>query len=578
MKYFLKNSLLSLFIFFSFNSFSQDYDESFLESLPEEIKKDLIDRSLQRDELEKPTYRSSYINKPNQDEGISRFGDEYFSLMQTTLMPLNEPNLDGRYILDFGDVLQIQYVGQKSDIYKFMIQRDGSVNIPDIGKIYFSGLSLDKANDFLKGKVEESFIGVDAYMTLVNVRDIQIIVSGNAYNPGSFTLNGNSNVFHALTIAGGPSETGSFRSIDLIREGEIIDSVDLYDTFIFGKPSFGKRLRSGDIIHINPSLNQVSVIGGVKRPNTYELKEDESLEIAITFANNLNSFADLSKIRVFRVKQGEIEAIQIDNLTQLDSMISKDFDSIVVGEYKYKKVSIEGAVENPGDYLLKEGDGITNAIKRAGGYSKEAYVFGSILENSATREINKDARESLYMSFLAALSSASAGPNLESADQAVMINLMQELRNSPPSGRVVTEFNLEKLAEFPDQEWIIQDGDKIIIPEYINQVYVFGEVSSEGSAVYEKSLDIFDYIERKGGATQRANLKNIYVTQPNGETFRIEKNIFIGKKSIEIYPGSIIFVPTKVENRFFAAQTAQAYASILGNIGVALASVSVLKD
>ena len=95
--------------------------------MPEEIKKDLIDRSLQRDELEKPTYRSSYINKPNQDEEILRFGDEYFSLMQTTLMPLNEPNFGSNYILDYGEVLSIKLIGniKTKNSYTQEIQRDG---------------------------------------------------------------------------------------------------------------------------------------------------------------------------------------------------------------------------------------------------------------------------------------------------------------------------------------------------------------------------------------------------------------------------------------------------------------------
>ena len=51
-----------------------------------------------------------------------------------------------------------------------------------------------------------------------------------------------------------------------------------------------------------------------------------------------------------------------------------------------------------------------------------------------------------------------------------------------------------------------------------------------------------------------------------------------GKGEIDIYPGSVIFVPRKAGNALVATQTAQAYAAILGNIGVSLASLSVLKD
>ena len=167
-------------------------------------------------------------------------------------MPINEPNFDSSYILDFGDELDLQLVGQKSSITKLAVKRDGSINIEDIGKLNVAGLSLNKAIDLIENKINQSFIGVEVYLTLTGVRDIQIIMAGNVYNPGSYTLNGNSNIFHALSVSGGPSDDGSFRSIDLIRNNKKIETVDLYQTFIYGKPSFNTRLRSGDIIFVNP--------------------------------------------------------------------------------------------------------------------------------------------------------------------------------------------------------------------------------------------------------------------------------------------------------------------------------------
>ena len=84
---------------------------------------------------------------------------------------------------------------------------------------------MEEASEIIKSKVNTAFIGVNAYISLVNVRDIQIIVAGNVFNPGPYTLNGNSNLFHALSMSGGPSEIGSFRSIDLIRNGQVIESM-----------------------------------------------------------------------------------------------------------------------------------------------------------------------------------------------------------------------------------------------------------------------------------------------------------------------------------------------------------------
>ena len=142
-------------------------------------------------------------------------------------MPINEPNFDADYILDFGDVIRLQLVGSKSLDTNISVERDGSINIPDIGKVVISGMSIDNATNLILKKIETAYIGVKAFVTLSEVRDIQIIVAGNVFNPGPYTLNGNSNVFHGLVVSGGPSELGSFREIDLIRNGKVFESVDL---------------------------------------------------------------------------------------------------------------------------------------------------------------------------------------------------------------------------------------------------------------------------------------------------------------------------------------------------------------
>ena len=141
-------------------------------------------------------------------------------MMQSSFMPINEPNFDSSYILDYGDELQIQLIGQKSYIKTIDIKRDGSISIEDVGKVFVGGQSLSNAVSMIKAKVNQLFIGTEAYVTLTNVRDIQVIVAGNVYNPGSYTINGNSNLFHALSVSGGPSETGTYRNINLLRNND----------------------------------------------------------------------------------------------------------------------------------------------------------------------------------------------------------------------------------------------------------------------------------------------------------------------------------------------------------------------
>ena len=558
---------------------AQDLDKSFLESLPEEVAKDLLDKNLKKSNDEKPQYRrpSTFIEKPEQVS--DRFGAKILSMMQSTMMPINEPNFDGSYILDFGDELELQLIGQKSLISRLSIKRDGSINVPDVGKIFLSGLSLEKAADLIKTKINISYIGVEAFITLANVRDVQIIIAGNTFNPGSYTLNGNSNVFHALSVAGGPSNLGSYRSIDLIRNENVIESIDLYETFIFGKSSFKKRLRSGDLVFIKPYANIITVSGAVKRPGKYELKSNESLSQALLFANGINNKADLQNINLERINNGKIEIKKIEGLSSLMALKALDNDQLFIREYSFRNVDIKGSVKNPGSYLMQEGDGIFELVQKAGGYSTNAYPFAGILENKKTKEINEMAAEKLYNIILSNMASQLA--NTTGSEVSNILPLLAELKNSDISGRVSAEFDIDKLSKDPSEDILLQDGDSVIIPELLDHVYVYGEISSEGTSRFRYGEDVKYYLNKKGGLTDFASADSVFVLHPNGETFRYNsvKNIFMNnRESLQLYPGSIIFIPRKSNDEYMKTQKIQVYTSILGNLGVSLASLAVLKD
>ena len=571
--------LLSSLILLTFPLKSQEFDQKFLESLPPDVRQDLLDQTQIRNDAEKPQYRrpSSFIEKKI-DNVLDRFGSEIFNSMQTSLMPINEPNFDSDYNLDFGDEITIQLVGQKSEKYTFNIQRDGSIFLPEVGKLYLSGQTLEDSIKIIKENIKKTFIGVEAFISLTNVRDIQVIVAGNVFNPGTYTLNGNSNIFHALNISGGPSDIGSFRSIRLIRNNETIDTLDLYNTFISGEASFNIRLRSGDLIFVDPIFNLVTLVGGFKRPGIYEFLENETFESAMLFGNGLNNLADTSNIKIFSISEGKIEEIFVDDLDSLKNVSSKDGDRLVIGEFKLNEVEIKGAVQNPGKYLINQGSGIEELIELSGGYTKNAYPFGGILENNAAKAINRISQEKLYREFLDRLSMLASSPDAVGTSFETMITLMNEIKEAPVSGRVSAEFDLDILKNNPDKDVLLQDGDTIVIPELINQVYVFGEVQNQGSTSYIGDKDISFYIDNRGGFKSGADKRSVYILYPDGNTKKISKNIFQGKSELEVYPGSIIYVPKKINDNFLITKSAQAYATILGNIGVSLASISVLKD
>ena len=540
-----------------------------LEDLKKRLEEDL--KYLENELLQKQT---------GLDErgSLALFGSDFFSTYQSTYMPINEPNLSPSYILDSGDVLEIQLVGQKSFTQKLKIKRDGSINLEDIGKIKLAGLSLDDASSLIKNKVGTSFIGTEAFVSLSNIRDVNVLVSGSAFNPGIYTISGNSSMLHALAVAGGIGNNGSYREINLIRNQNIIETLDMYDVLITGKFNTKTSLQSGDTIFVEPVKNIVTVDGAVKSPAKYELTDNQNLSDLIKYSNGLSKDADLDNVYLDRILDGKIKSLPIRNISQFDDIQVADGDKIFIRKHAFRSVKIEGAVLKPGTYLIAEGESVNDLIKKSGGYTKNAYPFGAVYENKGALAINKMAKDLLYEEFIDNIITVSQKNPVEGFDLSAVVELTQKLNTTEPNGRIVVDL----VDPLKAKSIVIKDGDSLIIPEKPNHVYIYGEVSYEGAILFEPTKSIDYYINKSGGLKDNANDKAIYVLHPNGNTQRsfIRKNLFQNSpdNQLELYPGSIIFIPRGIDDSATTRLTAQAYVSILGNIGIALASLSSINN
>ncbi len=585
----MKTFLLSVLLITSTAIHSQELDEAYLASLPESVRDDVIKKMDDREEFEKPIYRrpSTMIAKDfcsgEDDDDINcieksdRFGSKFFDTMQSSFMPINEPNFDSSYILDFGDTLEIQLIGQKNINEELPVKRDGSINIPEIGKIFVAGLSLEATNSLIKNKINNAYIGIEAFVTLVNIRDIQVLVTGNAYKPGIYTLNGNANILHALSMAGGIDEQGSYRQIDLIRNNNVISSIDLYDIFIYGKSGFGQRLRSGDSILISPANNLASISGAVKRPGTYELKEDENFLDLFNYGNGFSISADKNTLRIERLN-GEVNTfIKITDVNTLATIKLAPGDRLNVRAYNRKSVTISGAIKTPGTYTISKGETLSSLIKKAEGYRDDAYPFAGILNNERTQLINEEAIDKLYKSFVQKL--ITSGDASFASESLPLI--LEELKNTSISGRVKAEFDLDVIKASPSIDTTLDDGDSIIIPTKTQQVYIYGEVNNPGALRYEPGQSVNEYLAYSGGKLDSGDASNIFVIHPNGEINRISnaRLAILNNRGndILIYPGSVIYIPRKILSRDVAL-TASIWAPIVSALALSLTSLSVLDN
>ena len=216
---------------FSLNISAQELDDTFLDSLPDDVAKklkvDLQDQEdvevlfrgntsieankaiLKKIQNQVDTLKTAIEGSSSGDE-LPRFGENFFSSIQSSFSPINLPNISDKYILDYGDQLTVLLTGvgkNKSDVS--MVQRDGSVTVGGLAKVFVRGLEFREASKAIQSALDSTMIGVNATTTLSGLRDVQVFLLGEVSSPGLYTLSGSSNILHALNVAGGISQNGS---------------------------------------------------------------------------------------------------------------------------------------------------------------------------------------------------------------------------------------------------------------------------------------------------------------------------------------------------------------------------------
>ena len=251
---------------------------------------------------------------------------------------------------------------------------------------------------------------------------------------------------------------------------------------------------------------------------------------------------------------------------------------IYIREFPYREASISGAVLKPGTYTMAAGETLSDLIDKAGGYTKNAYVYGAVYENKEAELVNARSKQVLYQEFLDNILAISQQNFSQNLDFQPIIQLTKEIKDTNANGRVV----IDLLNEETLNSYKVKAEDKLFIPESSNVVYVYGEISSEGTVMFAQNEGVDYFVNKSGGFTKFADKKSVYILQPNGESqlYTAKRNIFESspQSRIKIYPGSIIFVPRELDESTPRRLAAQAYVSILGNLGIALASLSSINN
>ncbi len=513
-------------------------------------------------------------------DGLDRFGAAFFTTIQSSFMPVNVPNVSSDYLVDVGDGFNLLLTGKLADELELIVQRDGSVLIPELGKVFIAGKSLKDADELVQSFIDSKTVGVDSYLTLMEMRDVQVLMIGGVETVGIFTLPGGSNFLSALNAAGGISEAGSFRRIEHKRNGEILKVYDLYDIFVNAEFEFSTTLRTGDIIFVQPKTFEVPVTGGVTYPAIFEIMDGETVNDVINFAGGFSEghsgfdYVEIKRHNLDSQREGTI------NLVNLMTVNLKPRDSIRVPSYKTEilginRVEITGFVNRPGVYYLNERETLYDLINKAGGYKDGAYVYGAALFREDAVEKEKRFAQLNYSETINYIVS-NIGRSNTNVGREVLDFLAEELRAKLYTGRIITDFSVNKIQN-SEHDIVLLHNDRIIIPSLQKVVYMFGEFQLPTTLKYSNEMNLADYIKSAGGLKESA-YKELVVIDPDGTANNYVVSRFsLLPRNIPIYPGTIVYAPKDV-GKLDGIQYASTVSPILSSLALTIASLNSISD
>jgi protein involved in polysaccharide export with SLBB domain len=340
-----------------------------------------------------------------------------FGENQNIATPLN-------YEIGPNDVLKLVVYGVQEYSDDLTVSKEGFIQVKNVGQIKVAGLSIEAATDRLKNQMIRSAYPSIARgeskiaLTLGDIRTIQVTVIGAARS-GNYNISSLSNVLSALTEAGGPSEIGSYRAIELIRNNKIFKTIDLYHFMQNGDQSQNIGLKDHDVIRVPPYKNRVEIKGQIKRPGIFELVGKENFS---QFLNYAGGFDDTAYTAVVKVIQKLDKEKSVKDLAKLDFekyepgggdvfVVSKILDRF------QNRVKLTGAVFRPDVYELSSGMRIADLVRRADGLKEDAFTgraqlirlkpnllkelisinLGKALRNDATENILLQREDELYI-------------------------------------------------------------------------------------------------------------------------------------------------------------------------------------
>ncbi|MBZ9629071.1 SLBB domain-containing protein [Psychroflexus sp. CAK1W] len=541
------------------------------------------------------------------------FGSELFTTKNLSFEPNQNQTTPANYILGPKDQLEIVLSGEQQFTFSGRVSTNGKLIIPNVGVVFVSGLQFEAAVSRIKLEMQKIFSSLRTgdsrlSVTVSNYRSIFVTIIG-AKQPGNYKVSSMSTVFNALHIAGGPNALGSYRAIELIRDNEVIRTIDLYDFLTKGDQSDNLALQDNDIIRIPTFKGRIDLKGEFKNPGIYEILPGEDLDQIINYASGFTEDAYLNRILVRQKTDNELRIEDLNSKNYKNYLPLAGDEVIVAGILnRYEnRVQIKGAVYRPGDYSLKEEEvlKVSDLIEKADGVKENVFLPKASLirqkEDLTTEYIDIDLQavlsgqessdiqlqredilvvfydETLLESFTNTIEGEVREPGIypysedktlydllleagyftEKASQKVIVyrRIISD-DYIPADQEKLINFQLEIDPQNPERaaSFMLMPQDHVIVRKIISyevpsMVTLEGEVLYPGQyALIKENEKLTDFIKRSGGFTDLAFLKSVRILR-NDKIIPIDwSEIEKSKGAADIFtlePGDTVQVPKR---------------------------------
>jgi len=288
---------------------------------------------------------------PEKIEDLELFGLEIFSGFPLSNSLIENTPMSPDYVIRSGDLLGILITGSIKFNEKVKVENDGYITVPEVGRFSAGGLTLRDLNDLFRISINNRYTGSEGVIFLDQIRANQVYVLGAIPFPGQYAISAQSSLVNLLASSGGIQENTSLRNIRHMRNGKLIESIDLYDLLIDGKVNLGESITSSDVILFSGVENIISILGEVNRPAKYEIVTNQTLAEVIGYALGYTPLADLDRIIIRRVTSSQ-ETLYIPR-DEIASFKLVAGDEVLIQKSTLSKsnyVSIEGEIRNAGDF------------------------------------------------------------------------------------------------------------------------------------------------------------------------------------------------------------------------------------